>query len=308
MRQQVLKSIEKISMKNKKIIFLGSDLGPGILKDFKKKNPQRFFMEGAAEQHIISMACGLAKEGFTVFINTISTFLTRRCYEQILLDTSFQKSKVRLIANGGGLVYAPLGHTHLATDDIALMRLVPNMIIFVPTDKIEMDKMIKKTINNPNPIFFRVAKGNDPILTNKIYNKFKIGNFYKYGNGNLLVFTTGITLGIGLELRKIFKKINIDCKVIHSPTLKPINQQQLKNIIAKAKYIFTIEEHSIIGGLGTLISEILAQNYPKTLKKFKIIGLPDKYLKGYGRQNEMMSRYKLNVKSCFDLIQKSLKK
>lgn len=308
MRQKILQVLEKIAEKNKKIVFIGSDLGPKTLINFKKKFPDRFYMEGAAEQHIISMARGLAKEGFIPYINTISTFLTRRCYEQILLDMSFQKSKIRLIANGGGLVYAPLGNTHLATDDIGLMRLVPNMTILVPADEIEMEKMVKKTVNHPNPIFFRVAKGNDPILTDKIYKNFRIGDFYKHGDGNVLIFTTGVTLGVGLEVNKLLKSNGHKSCVIHSPCLKPINTKQLRSITKKAKYIFTIEEHNITGGMGSIISQFISENLPKNLRKFKIIGLPDSYLKGYGRQHEMMKRYNLDSKSCFDLIKREIKK
>ena len=307
MRQKILEIVEKIAEKNKKIIFIGSDLGPNTLINFKKKFPERFFMEGAAEQHIIAMARGFAKEGFIPYINTISTCLTRRCYEQILLDMSFQNSKIRLIANGGGLVYAPLGNTHLATDDIGLMRLIPNMAVLAPADEIEMEKMVKKTVNYPYPIFFRVAKGNDPILTDKIYKNFKLGNFYKYGHGDILIFTTGITLGIGLKVRDLLKALKIDSTVVHTPTLKPINTKQLKTFTDKAKYIFTIEEHKVIGGLGSIISQFVAENFSKKLKKFKIIGLPDAYLKGYGRQHEMMKRYNLDSKSCFNLIKKELK-
>jgi len=221
---------------------------------------------------------------------------------------SFQNSKIRLIANGGGLVYAPLGNTHLATDDIGLMKLIPNMAVLVPADEIEMEKMVKKTVNYPYPIFFRVAKGNDPVLTDKIYKNFKLGNFYKYGQGDILIFTTGITLGIGLKVRDQLKSLRINTAVVHSPTLKPINTKQLKMITNNAKYIFTIEEHKIIGGLGSTISQFIAENFSKKLKKFKIIALPDAYLKGYGRQHEMMKRYKLDSKSCFDLIKKELKK
>ena len=161
MRQAVLKSLEKLANKNKKIIFIGSDLGPNVLKNFKKKHPDRFFMEGAAEHHIISMACGMAQEGFIPYVNTIATFLTRRCFEQISLNMGLQKTKIRLIANGGGLVYAPLGPTHLAIDDISIMRTVPNMTILVPADAVEMSMLMKETVSHPGPIYIRVAKGGD---------------------------------------------------------------------------------------------------------------------------------------------------
>ena len=118
MRQTALKTIYEIAKKNNKVVFIGSDLGPKVMSDFKKNFPDRFFMDGAAEQHLISMASGMSLEGFIPYVNTISTFLTRRCYEQIFINCGLQNQKVRLIGNGGGVVYSPLGGTHTAIDDI----------------------------------------------------------------------------------------------------------------------------------------------------------------------------------------------
>ena len=308
MRKKILQTIEKVGNKNSKIIFIGSDLGPDVMKNFKKKNPERFLMEGAAEQHIISMASGLAKEGFIVYINTIGTFLTRRCYEQILLDGSYQNCKIRLVANGGGLVYAPLGSTHLSTDDIGLMRLIPKMTIYSPADAIEMEKIILSSINIKNPIYFRVAKGGDPICTNKLYKKFITGKIYTHGKGEIVLFTTGICLKIALEIQKELLKKNVNLKVAHVPTLKPLNEKNFLSITKNSKYLFSLEEHSIVGGLGTILSELLAKNYPKKLKKFKPIGLPDENLKGYGRQHNLMQKYGIDLKNCLKQIIKVIKK
>ena len=134
MRKACLNSIYTQAKKNNKIIFIGSDLGPGVLDDFKTEFPNRFFMEGVSEQFIIGMSAGLALDGFLPYVNTISTFLTRRCLEQIIVDLCMHKLPVKLIGNGGGLVYAPLGPTHQAVDDIALMRSIPNMTVLSPAD------------------------------------------------------------------------------------------------------------------------------------------------------------------------------
>ncbi|MEI6790888.1 MAG: transketolase, partial [Myxococcaceae bacterium] len=124
-----LDSIYDLAKKDERVIFIGSDLGPTVLSNMKKEMPSRFFMEGISEQHIIGMAAGLAMEGFIPYVNTIATFLTRRCYEQIALDLCLQDLPVRLIANGAGAVYAPLGPTHLAIEDFAIMRALPNMTV-----------------------------------------------------------------------------------------------------------------------------------------------------------------------------------
>ena len=133
-----------------RVVFIGSDLGPGLLEDFKTNMPDRYFMEGVAEQHIVGMAAGLALEGFIPYVNTIATFLTRRCFEQNVLDLGLHNTNVRLISNGGGTVYAPLGPTHLAIDDIAIMRTIPNMTIVAPCDAVEMKELVKESVNYKN--------------------------------------------------------------------------------------------------------------------------------------------------------------
>ena len=167
MRKTCLDTIYKIAKKNKRVVFIGSDLGPGVLKDFKKNISDRFFMEGVSEQYIVGMSAGLAKEGFLPYINTISTFITRRCFEQIVIDLCLHKLPVKLIGNGGGLVYAPLGPTHQAIEDISILRPLPNISIIVPCDAIEMKKLVNDTVSLKGPLYIRIAKGGDKIITNE---------------------------------------------------------------------------------------------------------------------------------------------
>src|SRR5881275_3243224 len=132
MRKTSLDMVYELARQDKRIFFIGSDLGIGTLKQFKAEMPDRFFMEGVSEANLVGMAAGLALEGKIVYVNTIATFLTRRCFEQNVLDLGLHNANVRLIANGGGVVYAPLGPTHLAIDDIAIMRAIPNMTVVAP--------------------------------------------------------------------------------------------------------------------------------------------------------------------------------
>src|SRR2546430_7201754 len=132
MRKRSLDMVYELARKDDRIVFIGSDLGVGTLDDFRNDMPDRFFMEGVSEANIVGMAAGMALEGRIVYVNTIATFLTRRCFEQVVLDLGLHNVNVRLIANGGGVVYAPLGPTHLAIDDIAIMRAIPNMTIGAP--------------------------------------------------------------------------------------------------------------------------------------------------------------------------------
>ena len=157
MRKTSLNSIYQLAKNNEKVVYIGSDLGAGVLNNMKGEMPGRFFMEGVSEQHIIGMAAGIAMEGFIPYVNTIATFLTRRCFEQIAVDLCLHDLPVRLIANGGGVVYAPLGPTHMAVEDIAILRSLPNMTIIAPCDADEMQRMMPQTLDWPHPIYIRLA-------------------------------------------------------------------------------------------------------------------------------------------------------
>lgn len=165
MRRTCLNEIYELAKNDPRIVFVGSDLGVGTLKQFKEEMPERFIMEGVSEAHVIGLASGLALEGKIVYVNTISTFLTRRCFEQVVLDVCLHNLKIRLIGNGGGLVYAPLGPTHLAIEDLSIMRAVPNMTIVAPADSNEMRRLMPLTVDYPGPMYIRLAKGSDPIVS-----------------------------------------------------------------------------------------------------------------------------------------------
>jgi transketolase len=163
MRKTSLDQVYELAKLDNRVVFIGSDLGPGLLDAMKKEMPERWYMEGISEQHIIGMAAGLAMEGFIPYINNIATFLTRRCYEQVVLDLCLQDLPVRLISSGGGVVYAPLGPTHLAIEDLAIMRVLPNMTIVACCDADEMKRFMQKTLDWPHPIYIRLGKGGEKI-------------------------------------------------------------------------------------------------------------------------------------------------
>ena len=174
MRKTCLDMVYELAKRDQRVIFIGSDLGPGVLDKMRTEIPDRFFMEGISEANIIGMATGLALDGKIPYVNTIATFLTRRCYEQNVLDLGLHNTNVRLIANGGGTVYAPLGPTHLAIEDIAIMRTIPNMTIVSPADADEMRRFMMQTLDYEGPIYIRLGKGYDPIVSSDKF-PFEIG-------------------------------------------------------------------------------------------------------------------------------------
>ncbi len=295
MRKTCLDMVYELAQKDERIFFIGSDLGVGVLKQFKERIPERFLMEGVSEANIIGIAAGLALEGKIPYINTIATFLTRRCFEQVVIDLCLHHANVRLIGSGGGLVYAPLGPTHLAVEDIAILRAVPNMTIVAPADAEEMRRLMPQTVNHPGPIYIRLAKGYDPVVS-RADLPFEIGKAIEIREGaDALIVTTGICLQLSLEAAKQLATRGIDVSVLHVHTIKPLDQMAVVQCAAKVPVILTVEEHSVVGGLGSAVAEVLAETDFDSMKRFRRIGIPDRFVEGYGSQNSLMARCGLTI-------------
>ncbi len=297
MRERCLKTITELAEVDDRIVFVGSDLGAGVMNDFKAAHPNRFFMEGVCEQNLVGLAAGLALEGHIVFLNTIATFLTRRCYEQVAVDLCMHNANVRLIGNGGGVVYAPLGPTHLATEDLAIMRALPNMTILAPADANEMARVVPATLAHTGPIYIRVAKGHDPVVTTET-GAFRIGQAVPMRDGHdALIVTTGIGLQVCLSAADQLMEAGLDATVLHMPTVKPLDTESLAVAAARVPVIVTVEEHSVIGGLGSAVAEFLAENDLLTDRRFHRIGFPDQFPTGYGDQQGMMRRHGISAEA-----------
>src|SRR5579864_8341267 len=174
MRPACIDMVFELAKRDPRVAYIGSDLSPDLTERMNKEMPGRAFMEGVSEQHVVGMAAGLAMEGFIPFVHTIATFITRRCFEQVAVDLCLHNLPVRLIANGGGMVYAPLGPTHLAIEDMAILRALPNMTVVAPVDAEEMKRFVPQTLDWPGPIYIRLAKGGDPVVS-RAEDKFTIG-------------------------------------------------------------------------------------------------------------------------------------
>jgi transketolase len=303
MRERCLKTITELARTDERIVFVGSDLGVGVMADFKAACPDRFFMEGVAEQNLVGLAAGMAMEGRVVFLNTIATFLTRRCYEQVVVDLGMHNANVRLIANGGGVVYAPLGPTHLATDDIAIMRAIPNMTILAPADAEEMERATRATVDHQGPVYVRVAKGHDPVVTTET-GDFQIGRAVPMRDGHdALIVTTGVGLQVCLAAANQLTAAGIDATVLHMPTIKPLDTEALGAAAERVPVVVTVEEHSVIGGLGSAVAEYLAEADLLSHRKFRRIGFNDVFPSGYGDQNGMMRRHGISADAVAATVQ-----
>ena len=288
MRQTALKSVHALAQRDKRVLFIGSDLGAGVLKEMKAEAPDQFLMEGIAEQHVIGMSAGLAMEGFVPYVNTIATFLTRRCYEQLAVDVCLHNLPVRLLASGGGAVYAPLGPTHIALDDFALLRVLPNMTIAAPCDADEMVRLMQESFDLPGPLYIRFAKGGDKIISCE-KRGFAIGRGIVMRDvGDVLFVATGVATTAALEAAEHLQRSGVKAGVLHVHTVKPLDVDALCDLAGQARFIVTVEEHSRIGGLGSAVLESLSDR-GFTLSVLRL-GFEDRFVEGYGSQAHLLEK------------------
>lgn len=295
MRKTCVDAVYELAKKDERVVFIGSDLSPGLLKEMKEQFPDRYFMEGVSEQSIIGMAAGMALEGFIPYVNTIATFITRRCYEQVAVDLCLHDLPVRLIANGGGLVYAPLGPTHLAIEDIAIMRALPNMSVFCACDAEEMKRFMHATLDWPHPIYIRLAKGGDKVVSREELG-FTFGKAIHMrkasGSKPVLVVATGVATTRALEAAEQLAAEGIECDVLHMHTVKPLDTDALYALASKAQGVVTVEEHVLTGGLGSAVTDALTLD-GRSAPPIMRLGIPDSFAKHYGGQDDLMQTYGL---------------
>lgn len=300
MRKACLDMVHELARGDDRVVFIGSDLAPGLLGEMRDEFPSRYYMEGISEQHVVGMAAGLAMDGWVPYVNTIATFITRRCHEQVAVDLCLHDLPVRLIGNGGGLVYAPLGPTHQAIDDIAIMRVLPNMTVVAPADAEEMRRFMERTPEWPHPIYIRLGKGGDPVVSRND-GGFIIGRAYLLRDatgpktGMALLVSTGVATQRALSAAEALATEGIACRVLHMPTIKPLDVETLTALAVESAVVVTVEEHSVIGGLGSAVTDALVERLDRRLPRLRRIGIPDVFAKKYGGQDGLMADFGISA-------------
>src|SRR5215470_2154219 len=311
MRATCLKQVHALAKRDERVVFIGSDLSPGLLADMKREMPERWFMEGITEQNVVGMAAGFAMEGFVPFVNTIATFITRRCYEQVAVDLCLHDLPVRLIGNGGGLVYAPLGPTHLAIEDIAIMRALPNMTVTAVSDAKEMVRLMNCTLDWPHPIYIRLAKGGDPVVSRE-ENGFAIGKAIPMRRArsrrSVVLLSTGVMTTSCLAAADLLAKDGHDVAVVHFHTVKPLDEEAVLEFAHDARLVVTVEEGTVIGGFGSAVTDLLVEKLGSALPPVMRLGLPDASPRKYGVQEELFEIYGLAPEQIAAAVGKTAKK
>lgn len=305
MRFTIVKTIYEEALINKNIYFLTGDLGHFGEKEFAEKIPQQYQNIGIAEQNMIGIAAGLALTGKKVFAYSITPFITMRCYEQIKNDLCYQNLDVTLIGVGGGLVYGPYANTHCSIEDIAVMRVLPNMKIVCPANPLETEQIIEQLIKINGPTYIRIGRGKEPMPPKNYSVIFGKGQIIKKGT-DITIFTTGTILDEAQKVAEMLIKDNVSAEIINIHTIKPIDKKLILKKIRSRKAIFTIEEANIIGGLGSAIAEILSESTVNNVV-FKRFGINDIYLKEIGDQNYLRNKHNISAEKIYPVIMDKIK-
>lgn len=293
MRTAFINTLQELAKKDERIFLLNGDLGFSVLEEFTKSFPGRSFNMGVSEANMIGVAAGLAMSGKTVFVYSIGPFVTARVYEQVRNDIALQKANVKIVGVGSGLTYGQLGPTHHSIDDIALMRSLPNMIVICPGDPLETVEATKAIANFNGPAYLRIGKKGEPAVHQKP-PEFNLGKgiLVRDGNDATLISTGNMlaaTLGVAEKLENRGKK----AQVISMPTVKPLDEELIKKSAKETPAIFTFEEHNIIGGLGSAVAEVLAEQGSKVV--FRRFGIKDRFTHLAGSQEFLRSHHCLLV-------------
>ncbi len=289
MRKTFINTLIELARKDKDIVLITPDMGFSVLEPFFEEFPDRAINAGIAEQNAISIASGLALMGKKPYVYTIIPFLVERAFEQVKLDVAYMNTNVKLVGIGAGFTYGASGATHHAIEDISLMRTLPNMTVCCPGDNNEAEQIVRASILNNKPMYIRIGRHNRGIFNN---NTITIGKASIIEQGkDIAIITTSNMLPDGADYCKRLKKEGRKPYLISMHTIKPLDKELILDLINKNVEIQTLEEHSVIGGLGSAVAEVIAESCQGI--KFKRIGVPDQFSHYIGSQKFIKKQFGL---------------
>ncbi len=305
MRTAFIKTLEKLAEKDKKVCLLVGDLGFGVVIDYSERFPEQFVNMGVAEQNMTGVAAGMALTGKVVFTYSISNFPTLRCMEQIRNDVCYHNANVKIVCVGGGVAYGSVGVTHFATEDIAMMRSLPNMTVVAPGDPYETRRATEAVAGHQGPCYLRLGRVGEPTL-HESDAPFEIGKAIQLRDGaDVTLIATGSVLQTALEVGERLAADGCSARVLSMHTIKPLDEAAVAAAASQTSAIVTLEEHSVIGGLGSAVLETLSDQ-GLTGVPVKRIGLPPKFASTVGNQEYLWEVYGLSPDKIFRTIEEFL--
>ena len=302
MRTAFIDTLIQLAKKDDTVFLITPDMGYSVLEKFRDEFPNQFLNSGIAEQNTISVAAGLASSGYTVFVYSIIPFVTMRCFEQVRLDLAYNNTNVKLVGIGAGLTYGSLGASHHAIEDIAIMRSIPNMTVLCPGDPIETRELVKRSYEKNGPVYIRLGKNGEANI-HDANTRIEIGKSIEITQGtDFALITTSNTLELGKQWTDEWKNENLSVSLISMPSIKPFDNSKINELLSKQIPILTLEEHNVIGGLGSAVAEIIATSEKSV--PFKRIGINDVFSHDVGSHNYQRKMINFNEKPSVDFLKK----
>jgi len=299
LRDAFFDEVYNFASKDPNFMFLTADMGAFALKRLKADLPSQYINLGVAEQSLVSIAAGLALSGKKVFTYAIASFMTQRCYEQIKIDLCYMHLPVTIVGAGPGLTYSSEGPTHHAIEDVAILRTLPNIIIFNPSDSVSAAKAAKLAYESRNPFYVRLDRGKYPLLYSETED-FSTGMTLLKSGRDVLIVATGLMVHQALRVADELAKHSISTGVLDLYRIKPINESLLSSFVEQSAKLVILEEHLFVGGLGSAVIEILADKGKSVpIKRFAI---PHKNYRGHGDREWMHKNYGLDFENICNTI------
>jgi transketolase len=294
MRNAFIATMLELAERDPRVTLLVGDLGFGVVEPFARAFPRQFVNAGIAEQNMTGLAAGLALSGRVVFTYSIANFPTIRCLEQVRNDVCYHRANVKIVSVGGGFAYGPLGVTHHATEDLALLRALPNMTVLAPGDPYEAEMCTRAALDTEGPVYLRLARAGDPMV-HADRPPFELGRAFQLADGDdVTMISTGGILPNVMEASDLLRARGLSVRVLSMPTVKPLDTDAVLRAARTTPAVVTVEDHSIIGGLGSAVAEVLMEADLDRIPRFRRIGSADHFASEVGSQEFMRAHHRLS--------------
>lgn len=305
MRNAFAKQITELAQADERVVLLSGDIGNRLFDDLKAKCPDRFFNCGVAEANMIGVAAGMAMSGLRPVCYTITPFITYRCMEQIRIDVCYHHQPVIIVGTGSGLSYASLGATHHSCEEMGMLRLLPGLAVIAPADAMEVRGALKAALKYPHPVFIRIGKKGEPVV-HQTEPHFEIGKAIPVRDGqDVCLLSAGNMLPAALETAELLAAKHVSAKVVSFHTIKPLDEAMLADVFKHFKLVVTMEEHSILGGLGGSVAEWLS-SFASAKARLIRCGTADEFLHETAEQEEAREHFGLTAAAMAARIQTAL--
>lgn len=296
MRGAFFRAMLRLAERDQRVHLIVGDLGFGVTEEFAKRFPKRFLNAGVSEQNMTGVAAGLALSGKIVFTYSIANFPILRCLEQLRNDVCYHNANVKVVAVGGGLAYGSLGVTHHATEDLSIMRSLPRMAVVAPGDPVEADAATVAVAAHDGPCYLRLGRAGEPTVHRGEID-FQLGRAIRVRDGqDLTLISTGGMLETAVQVAELLAVAGLEARILSMHTVRPLDEEAVLMASRETHAVFTLEEHSVTGGLGGAVAELLAEcgEGPGTFKRF---GLPASFSSVVGTQEYLRERHGLSAEA-----------